>query len=435
MSTREYFRNNESISERISNAWSGFRLPNKNAEEVRMKKWFGILTLLMVLMLQMILPVGAVSQPGYKPEDLAIMKVALPDGEKYGYLLVSNGKWVILPQFEGAHRTFYQDTGLAAVKSGGKYGFIDIKGQMVIPTIYDHVGFSWNEGLINVEVGKLTGFIDITGKMMIGLQPGRVNSFSEGLSSVYLGDKTKYIDKTGTVAFEVDGLGQDFNEGLAPIIKTQGRGSVGFINKSGQTVIDPQTSLLIDGMQWSSFHDERAVTKIDNKFGFIDKQGTVVIPAVFDGATVFREGLAPVLIGQKIGYIDTDGHMVLPAQYDPVGNWLPRFVLDFSLFTDGIARVKWNGKFGVIDKKGDWVAQPIFDRPVDYFYSKQKVVYTGGYYYDQAGKKLDHYVNHMRDGDIALKNGDMQKAAEYYIAALKINPGDVSATWKLSQVK
>ena len=56
------------------------------------------------------------------------------------------------------------------------------------------------------------------------------------------------------------------------------------------------------------------------------------------------EGLMPVKKNGKWGYIDGDGNLVIPCIYDEV-----------SLFNGGIAIVKYNGKEYVIDKKGNVV--------------------------------------------------------------------------------
>jgi len=48
----------------------------------------------------------------------------------------------------------------------------------------------------------------------------------------------------------------------------------------------------------------------DGKLGYIDKTGQIVINPQFDWASSFFEGLARVWIGGKSGYIDKAGEYV-----------------------------------------------------------------------------------------------------------------------------
>lgn len=90
-----------------------------------------IMAVAVMLMLGAVLIVEAAASPTYLPEDLRMIKVELPDGVKCGYVFVGNGQWVIPPQFEEAALSFSRESGLAAVKIGGKYGFIDVRGQKI----------------------------------------------------------------------------------------------------------------------------------------------------------------------------------------------------------------------------------------------------------------------------------------------------------------
>ncbi|MEI8226491.1 MAG: WG repeat-containing protein, partial [Bacteroidota bacterium] len=82
------------------------------------------------------------------------------------------------------------------------------------------------------------------------------------------------------------------------------------------------------------------------KYGYMDKNGTVVISAQFDGAGFFSEDYAPVNIGGKKnkynridggkwGFIDKTGKYIINPQYD-----------DVHRFNDGIAAVSLGGKWG-----------------------------------------------------------------------------------------
>jgi hypothetical protein len=59
-----------------------------------------------------------------------------------------------------------------------------------------------------------------------------------------------------------------------------------------------------------SFREGLAPTKLDGKWGYINKAGTFVIEPRFDGAYPFSEGLAMVKVGRAVGYIDKTGRYI-----------------------------------------------------------------------------------------------------------------------------
>ena len=87
-----------------------------------------------------------------------------------------------------------------------------------------------------------------------------------------------------------------------------------------------------------------------DKYGFKDSNDKIVIPAKYDGAYDFSEGLAPVLSDGKWGYIDEKDNLVVPFKYDAA-----------FLFNENLAAVKLNGKTGFIDMKGREVIALKFD--------------------------------------------------------------------------
>ena len=89
--------------------------------------------------------------------------------------------------------------------------------------------------------------------------------------------------------------------------------------------------------------------EMQGKYGY-KHNGRVVIPAKFDNTWCFGNGLAPVKIDDKWGVIDKNGILVIPAKYE-----------DAWYFTEGLAPVKINGKWGFIDTKDHFVIPPIFE--------------------------------------------------------------------------
>ncbi|MEP7148028.1 MAG: WG repeat-containing protein [Acidobacteriota bacterium] len=81
-------------------------------------------------------------------------------------------------------------------KSGGKCGFIDKSGSIVIPVKYD-VANSFSEGLAPVSINGKWGFIDKTGVMKITPRYDWAEPFESGISKVTLGEKIGYINTIG----------------------------------------------------------------------------------------------------------------------------------------------------------------------------------------------------------------------------------------------
>jgi hypothetical protein len=82
----------------------------------------------------------------------------------------------------------------------------------------------------------------------------------------------------------------------------------------------------------------------DKKHGFVDKNGKLVVPLIYDEALTFSEGMAAVMQNFKWGYIDSTGKTIVELQYN-----------EAMSFHDGLAVVAKEGKYGFIDKKGEIV--------------------------------------------------------------------------------
>jgi hypothetical protein len=255
-------------------------------------------------------------------DGLALVKM----GEKWGYL-EKTGATAIDPQFDGA-APFSE--GLAAVRMGDKHGYIDTKGVLVIPVGFDEA-WHFSGGLAAVKSGKTWGYVDKQGKMVIeprfeakrevrkiagikvDIDFNEFSDFHEGLAAVNVGGQWAYMDKEGkTVIKPRFDRAVGFSEGLAAV-GVNGRG--GYVDPTGSMVIKPQFQLAM------SFHEGVAAVQVagqskegDQQWGYINKKGELVIPAQFAGAEDFREGLAQVVYREgkvlRRGYIDTSGKFV-----------------------------------------------------------------------------------------------------------------------------
>ena len=109
----------------------------------------------------------------------------------------------------------------------------------------------------------------------------------------------------------------------------------GFIDTTGRVIIPFKYASADD------FFEGLARVQLNGKCGFIDKAGREVIPCKYNEAYSFSEGLARVRLNRKWGCIDKTGREVIPFKYDWVWN-----------FSNGLAPVKLNDRWGFIDKTG-----------------------------------------------------------------------------------
>src|SRR5205814_7895132 len=74
---------------------------------------------------------------------------------------------------------------------------------------------------------------------------------------------------------------------------------------------------LQDNISDSPDNEENPLFRIkqDEKWGFIDKKGNVVINPQFEYVAPFSEGLAAIKVGYRYGYIDKSGKIVIEPKF------------------------------------------------------------------------------------------------------------------------
>ncbi|MDQ3049084.1 MAG: WG repeat-containing protein [Bacteroidota bacterium] len=91
-------------------------------------------------------------------------------------------------------------------------------------------------------------------------------------------------------------------------------------------------------------HQGLARVKKENKWGFIDTTGNIVIPLKYNQVENFVDGLAKVRKGQRWGLLDLTGKVVIAPTFD--------WIHDFE---NGIAKVKLDGEEYYMNKQGQRV--------------------------------------------------------------------------------
>ena len=249
--------------------------------------------------------------------------------------------------------------GLVAVKLNGKWGFIDKSGNEVVPLKYDWAG-SFSEGLAPVSLNGKYGYINKSGKLVLPLKYEDAWDFSEGLARVELSGMWGYINKSGklVIPLKYDWAGS-FSEGLANV-KLYGK--FGFIDKSGKVVVPfeyDDAGAFSEGLARVCLFKRIHIDNIgmDYLWGFIDKSGDTVIPHLYYRVSDFHEGLANIgnaIITISEPLIDKSNKWVQWPFREYYGDWY---------FTEGFARVcsHSNHKWGFIDKSKKSVVPPKYD--------------------------------------------------------------------------
>lgn len=321
-------------------------------------------------------------------EGLAPVKV----GDYWGFI-DRTGKMAIKPQFNPKQPQYnsYFSEGLAAVNfsegGAGEWGFIDKSGKVVINPQFRGDYYSpplFREGLacISVEGGKV-GFIDKTGKMVIPPEFYGSLRFSDGLSVVQIDGKQGYINKKGQLALPaIYETAFPFSNGMAVVV-IDGKSAI--INREGQVILAPQDKNFYSFSEGlAAFTVAKPTEKLPSetiaKFGFMNTKGEVIILPQFNDtvwnllSSEFSEGLALVKFGEtlagKYGYINRSGRLVINPLFDHANG-----------FKEGLAAVEKDRKYGYIDMKGNVVVPFVFDSADSFVDGVALVAVNGKYGY------------------------------------------------------
>ena len=206
--------------------------------------------------------------------------------------------------------------------------------------------------LIPYRKGDKWGFCNQKKEIIIQCKYDSVFLFKEGMAKVKLNGLGENFDNA-----DVKGITSDTTEKFDQSISKY-NDKYGFINKNGKEVV----ALNYD--EANDFSEGFALVKLIYKYGlritmdgrdkkypiykygFVDKKGKEVIPLKYDYAKNFSEGLTFVILNRKWGFINNEGEEVIPLIYDVFYD-----TKDLK-FSEGLAKVILIGKWGFVDKNG-----------------------------------------------------------------------------------
>ncbi|MGD9682114.1 MAG: WG repeat-containing protein [Candidatus Obscuribacterales bacterium] len=289
----------------------------------------------------------------------------LPGGRGSHGLVDNRGRILIPCKYDWVDSPREQ---LVVVRDGNEYGYLDLSGQEVVAPSYT-LGAGFSEGLARVAIERQRndgvvhisclpidpryGFIDKRGKLVLPTSYKSAGSFSEGLSAVEDSGGCKYIDKTGADAFGTTfEAARSFSSGLAAVRKN---GLWGFIDRSGRLVI-PYRYILAgpfegDSAVFAIHGSGRKSSLCDIQHNKLEFDERIREPSFLKALTLddcFRPRL-------KFGVVDRTGSEIVEPIYD---NILP--------LSDGMRLVEKEDRYGFIDRSGKEVIPPAFRFATDF---------------------------------------------------------------------
>ena len=329
-----------------------------------------------------------VIKPQYKKANSFSDGTALVlEGKKWGYIK-PDGSWLIEPQFgkakdfnsgvamvlkdkkwiyidKQAKELSYSDAeklypfndGVAFIREGDNVGLINTKGEVIVKPIYRIIKAFRNGYARFATQSDQWGIIDNKGNVIIKPEYTSIGNYVNDVARAEKGEDVYGIASTNSFS-KVDGVTKiwDFKEGAKYAMARKDE-KIGFIDKNGKWAIEPQF------IEAKAFKNGYAGVYDGNKWGYIDTNGKVVVPYEYDDVDYFSsDGLAPVKI-EDWGFVNTKGELVTETKYGITAGsfgFLSGKRAEKG-FVDGLARVKYEKKWGFLKPDGTLLGEKWFE--------------------------------------------------------------------------
>lgn len=250
---------------------------------------------------------------------------------------------------------FAEGIGGYKCKSTGKYGFIDINGNKITSCDFD--GF---DGFTEAGISKVTkqvdgknksGYVDAKGNIVLPIVYDYVYNFRNGWGLIYKDGKYYYVDKNGNLKdppAKYDEL-TEFRSGysLGKI-----KGAANSPTKYFYINTDLKEEFSVTSWQAYPIWETVAVVSSDNKtYELMDNKGKIFKSLTgVEQVNFCTEGMIGVREKGKWGYINDKGDVIVSPKYDTCTG-----------FKYGYGRVKLNSKWGIVDRSGTEIFAPKYE--------------------------------------------------------------------------
>lgn len=315
--------------------------------------------------------------------------------KKWGWIDL-NGNWKIQPQYDWTSGFDYR--GISKVGISEKEGYINSNGVKLIPIIFGYLG-DYNEDIIMAgDDYNHLGFIDKKGEILIPFVYDNTEKFEAGLAKVSRAGKWGYIDKSGQIKIALKyNYISNFKNGYAWLNEN---GFWGVANKAGQITTPVNFDFIIEGIA-----PNRILVAKGGLWGMSNISGKLIIPIKYELITLNDSITFKGITGDHHYFYDINGNLLSeriirnwhnPYEKDLTDNWSDcswkenetvikmyqkpvagRYFIDsVNLFYNIIRK---NNNYGVEEGQKKIIVNPIYDSiknvgPDDYnYYGENKI--------------------------------------------------------------
>ncbi|MRG46887.1 hypothetical protein GFS24_17330 [Chitinophaga sp. SYP-B3965] len=236
------------------------------------------------------------------------------------------------------------------VKKNGLSGFIDIHHKTILPLVYEHIYFDKSSSFPASKAGKW-GMINLKGEIKIPFQYEEMGSIGNVYKVASKGLKG-FISKEGKVLLPIQytSIERFMNNALknTPYYIITNNSKKGVWDSKTQTY----TAALYDKI--TDACEGNFIVVNNNKYGIINTKNELIIPIQYDHLKFFslKDPKQPLLAMAKgkYGLIDLSKKQVVAFQYD-----------DIQSISGGFYKACTNGKCKVIDAQGRIITKEVYD--------------------------------------------------------------------------
>ena len=246
------------------------------------------------------------------------------------YVVRQNGKWSVADKDGNLYLTgeFDDVTSIngdnVIAKKGNKYGVLSTGGEIIINFDYDDMSYTYENNYIAKKDNKY-GIINVDGTTKVDFKYDsliyrQAEGFFEGSMSNSVDNDL--IDRNFEV--KLSGIISEINDENG-YMKVRVDGEYKYYNFR----FEEKTNIeLLKG-------NTLFLSKKDDKYGFVNKDGIVIVDYIYDDATEQnRFGYSSVKKDGKWGAIDSQGRVVVEPQYTMDNNLLIEFIDEWHLGED-----------------------------------------------------------------------------------------------------